>query len=93
MAYGYKPEIFRDRLDRYLLLKIRGCIAQQYYYISKNGYRMMRAEALKIVSRPEVRVLCKRYPSSMLPVKHRLFFDFIRYKLIDLIFLFYKISS
>lgn len=93
LAYGYEPEIFRNRLDRYLLLKIRGCIAQQYYYISKNGYRMMRAEALTIVSSPEVRVLCKRYPSSRLPVKHHLFFNLIRYKLIDLIFLFYKISS
>lgn len=93
LAYGYKSAIFRDRLDRYLLLKIRGCIAQQYYYISKNGYRMMRTEARKIVSRPEVRAFCKRYPSSMLPIKHRLFFNLVRYKLVDLIFLLYKISS
>lgn len=92
LTYGYKQEIFRDRLDRYLLLKIRGCIAQQYYYISKNGYRMMRAEAMKIVSRPEVRAFCKRYPSLLLPMKHRLFFNLIRYKMIDLIFLLFKIA-
>ena len=93
LAYGYKPEIFRDRLDRYLLLKIRGCIAQQYYYVATNGYRKMRAEAMKIVSRPEVRAFCKRYPSHLLPMKHRLFFNLVRYKLVDLIFLLYKIAS
>ena len=92
LAYGYKPEIFRDRLDRYLLLKIRGCIAQQYYYVSSNGYRKMRAEAMKIVSSPEVRAFCKRYPSRLLPMKHRLFFNLIRYKMIDLIFLLFKIA-
>lgn len=92
LTYGYKQEIFRDRLDRYLLLKIRGCIAQQYNYISKNGYGMMRAEAMKIVSCTEVRAFCKRYPSHLLPMKHRLFFNLIRYKMIDLIFLLFKIA-
>ena len=70
LAYGYKAEIFKSRLDRYLLLKIRGCISQQYNYISKNGYGMMRAEAMKIVSCPEVRSFCKRYLSHLLPMKH-----------------------
>lgn len=93
LAAGYKEEKFGNRLDRYLLLKIRGCISQQFNYISTNGYAMMRAEAMKIVSCPEVRAFCKRYPSHLLDMKHRLFFNLVRYKMVDLLFLLLKIAK
>lgn len=93
LAHGYQEELFRNRLDRYLLLKIRACISQQQNNVATNGYGMMRQEAMKIVSCPEVRVFCKRYPSHLLPLKHRLFFNMVRFKMIDLIFLLLKISK
>lgn len=93
LAVGYKEDMFRNRLDRYLLLKIRACISQQYNYVSANGYAMMRREAMKIVSCPEVRAFCKRYPHHLLDMKHRLFFNLVRYKMVDLIFLLFKIAK
>lgn len=93
LAHGYKKEQFKDRLDRYLLLKIRACISQKQKYISANGYKTMRREAMKIVSCPEVRAFCKRYPSHLLKMKHRLFFNLVRYKMVDVIFLLFKISK
>lgn len=92
-AQGYSKEQFIDRLDRYLLLKIRACISQQYAYIPQNGYRRMRKEARRIVSCIEVREFCRRYPSHLLKMKHRLFFSLVRYKLVDLIFLLFKING
>ena len=93
LAHGYQEKQFRNRIDRYLLLKIRACISQQQNYVATNGYGMMKREAMKIVSCPEVRAFCKRYPSHLLPLKHRLFFNMVRFKMIDLIFLLLKISK
>lgn len=93
LTYGYNEEMFRNRLDRYLLLKIRACISQQQNYISENGYVMMRKEAMKIVCSSEVRSFCKRYPSCLLGMKHRLFFNLVRFKMIDIIFLLLKLSK
>lgn len=93
LAHGYDALQFQTRLDRYLLLKIRACVSQQYQYISQNGYGLMRTEAMKIVSAPEVRYLCKRYPYSLLKLKHRLFFNLIKFKMVDLLFLLFKISK
>lgn len=92
IAYGYAEDQFQVRLDRYLLLKIRACVSQQYNYINEQGYCLMRGEAMKIVSSQEVRTFCKRYPSSLLPLKHKLFFNLIRFKLVDIFFLLFKIS-
>lgn len=93
MAQGYSKGQFTNRLDRYLLLKIRACISQQYAYISKNGYRRMRKETQKIVACPEVIDFCRRYPSHLLRIKHRLFFTLVKYKLVDMIFLLFKINK
>lgn len=93
LVHGYKEEQFQIRLDRYLLLKIRACVSQQYNYISENGYGLMRKEAMKIVSTPEVRDLCKRYPSQQLGLKHKLFFSLIRFKMVGFLFLLFKISK
>lgn len=93
LAYGYTQKQFRNRLDRYLLLKIRGCVSQQYAYISQHGYGMMRQEAMKIVSSPEVRAFCHRYPAHLLKIKHKLFFMLVKYKMIDLLFLLLKINK
>ena len=93
LSHGYQENQFRNRLDRYLLLKIRACISQQQNYVETNGYGTMRRETMKIVSCPEVRAFCKRYPSQLLPLKHRIFFNFVRFKMIDLIFLLLKISK
>lgn len=92
LAQGYSKEQFRNRLDRYLLLKIRACISQQHAYIPQNGYMRMRKEARRIVSCIEVREICRRYPSHLLKMKHRLFFTLVRYKMVDLIFLLFKIN-
>ena len=89
---GYTKTLFMNRLDRYLMLKIRACISQQYAYIPQNGYLMMRKEAKNIVSCKEVREFCRRYPSNQLKMKHRAFFNLVRYELVDLIFLLFKIA-
>lgn len=89
---GYTKTLFMNRLDRYLMLKIRACISQQYAYIPQKGYLMMRKEAKNIVSCKEVREFCRRYPSNQLKMKHRAFFNLIRYELVDLIFLLFKIT-
>lgn len=93
IMHGYYEHQFQSRLDRYLLLKIRACISQQYQYISQNGYRMMRTGAMRIVSSKVTRDFCCRYPSSQLKPKHRLFFNLIRFKMVDLLFLLLKISK
>lgn len=93
LAYGYTQEQFRNRLDRYLLLKIRGCVSQQYAYISRNGYGMMRREAMKIVASSEVRAFCHRYPWHLLKVKHKIFFILVNLRMVDLIFLLFKING
>lgn len=93
IEYGYNESQFQIRLDRYLLLKIRACISQQYHYIYLNGYCMMRREAMKIVSSEIVRDFCVRYPYSQLKLKHLSFFILVKLKLIDVIFLFFKLCK
>ena len=92
LAQGYSKALFMNRLDRYLMLKIRACISQQYAYIPQHGYRKMRKEAKDAVYCNKVREFCRRYPSHLLRMKHRVFFNLVRYKLVDLIFLLFKIG-
>lgn len=92
ISYGYNDSQFQARLDRYLLLKIRACISQQYQYVGKYGYGQMKKESMKIVSSPEVRDLCMRYPSNRLKIKHRIFFSLIKMKMVNILFLLFKIG-
>lgn len=89
---GYDEDTFLPRLDRYLLLKIRACISQQYRYISKNGLSKMRSEAKKILESMAVRELVQRYPYKCLKIKHKVFFLLVKWKLVDVIFFMFRVT-
>lgn len=92
ITHKFTETEYRHRLDRYLLLKIRSCVHQQEIFASVYGYWRMRYEALTILKSPEVRSFIDRYPYKKLRLKHKLFFLMIKYKMIDVIFLLFKIG-
>lgn len=89
---GYDEGVFLNRIDRYLLLKIRACITQQYKYIKINGLRRMRNETKKILNSVLVRELVKRYPYRRLKIKHKAFFLLVKWRLVDAIFFMFYVN-
>ncbi len=92
-AAGFSEVEYKNRLDRYLLLKIRSCISQQYAYIGIYGYKRMKNAVDFIVNNREVREFCKRYPYKKLDIKHWLFFIMVKYKLVHILFFLNKIQK
>lgn len=84
---------YRNRLDRYLLMKTRVCISQQVRYINLLGYKVSRQNIKDIINSQEVDKLLYSYPYKLLPVKHRLFFLLLKYHLYDLIIFLFKLSK
>lgn len=87
---GLRENLFINRLDRYLLLKIRVCLFQQYKFIGTYGYGKMRQTAMQIICNENVRSFVSRYPFQKLCLKHKLFFILVKYKCVDLVFLLFS---
>lgn len=90
---GFSERDYRDRLDRYLFLKLRSCLSQQYVYVPTNGYKAMRGQVKRIVGKHEVREFVHRYPAELLPLKFRLFFWLVKLGNPELLFLLFKIRK
>lgn len=87
---GFVESDYRNRLDRYFLLKIRACLSQHARYIKKYGYKIMRHRSYAIVNHECVRSLVQRFPYQKLDFKHKLFFVLLKYKLVDIILMLLK---
>ena len=81
---------YRNRLDRYLQLKIRACIAQQAHFIKEYGYIKMRSAANAIINDTNVRAFVNRFPYRKLHLKHKIFFLLLKYKCVDILLLILK---
>ena len=88
---GFSKHEYLNRVDRYLLLKIRACISLLALFSNRYGYRIMRKSAKIILNTSEVREMVSRYPYQELPLKHRLFFLMVEWKIVDLLLIMYKI--
>ena len=51
----------------------------------------MRKSAKIILNTSEVKEMVSRYPYQELPLKHRLFFLMVKWKIVDLLLIMYKI--
>ena len=85
---GYGEAEFRTRLNRQLLMKTRVCISQQVTFLKQLGYIKARDNIRDIVQSPEVQAIMKTYPYRLLPMRHRLFFLLVKFRLYDLLILF-----
>lgn len=88
--HGFQEYEYKNRLDRYLLLKLRSCLSQQASYISAYGYKTMYKYGMEIINSKPIKALVQRYPYQYLPCKHKVFFLLIKWKLLTLIFLLLK---
>lgn len=87
---GFTDDEYRNRLDRYLQLKIRACIAQQAHFIPQYGYAKMRSAANAIINDTNVRAFVNRFPYRKLHLKHKIFFLLLKYKFVDVLLLILK---
>lgn len=85
IKHHYTETEYRNRLDRYFQLKIRACIAQQAHFVNQYGYRQMRLSAKLIINDINVRAFVNRFPYKELPIKHKIFFLLLKYKMVDLL--------
>lgn len=87
---GYGEAEFRTRLNRQLLMKTRVCISQQVTFLKQLGYIKARDNIRDIVQSPEVQAIMKTYPYRLLPMRHRLFFLLVKFRLYDLLIVLFK---
>ena len=87
---GFREFEYKNRLDRYLQLKTRACIAQCAKRIHEKGYINMRNEVLKIVNNSVVRDYLHRFPYHELHFHHKIFFLLLKYRMVDLLLLLLK---
>lgn len=78
---GFSEDEFRVRLNRQLLMKVRACISQQVVYINQLGLITAHKNIGKIVMTNEVQAIIHSYPFQLLPLRHRLFFLMLKFKL------------
>lgn len=90
---GYGEAEFRTRLDRQLLMKMRGCISQQITFLKQLGYSKARCNIRDIVQAPEIQTIMKIYPYRLLPMRHRLFFLLVKFRFYDLLIVLFKIKK
>lgn len=83
----YSEEQFKNRLNRQLILKARGCISQQVCFMHQLGYLTARKNIAKIVESKEIDDILNTYPYQSLPIKHRLFFLLMKWQSYDLLIL------
>lgn len=87
---GYSEAEFRTRLNRQLLMKTRVCISQQITFLKQLGYSKARCNIRDIVQAPEVQTIMNTYPYHLLPMRHRLFFLLVKFRLYDLLMVLFK---
>lgn len=87
---GYSEAEFRTRLNRQLLMKTRVCISQQVTFLKQLGYIKARDNIRDIVQSPEVQAIMNTYPYRLLPMRHRLFFLLVKFRLYDLLIVLFK---
>ena len=87
---GYGEAEFRTRLNRQLLMKTRVCISQQVTFLKQLGYIKARDNIRDIVQSPEVQAIMKTYPYRLLPMRHRLFFLLVKFRLYDLLIVLFQ---
>lgn len=90
---GLQESFFIERLDRYLLLKIRSCLSQQYKFIGTYGRKKMKQAAQKILCANEVSLMLARYPYHQLCIKHKVFFILCKYKCVFLLFCLFGVAE
>jgi glycosyltransferase involved in cell wall biosynthesis len=89
----FKKKQYLLQLDRYLLLKIRGCIMQQVIFMDNLTYNCVIEKIKEICDKPEVKNMVNHYPYHLLPFKHKCFFLFLKYKLYALIIVLFKFAK
>lgn len=82
---GLKFEDYVNRVDRYLLLKLRVCICHYLRHTKKSDYITRRQSVKQMILEPRVREMVKRYPYGKLDFAHKTFFLLVKYKIVDLI--------
>lgn len=82
---GFVFEEYVNRVDRYLLLKLRVCISQYLRHTKKTGYFQRRQNVRQMIMEPRVREMVRRYPYYKLDYAHKTFFLFVKYKFVDLV--------
>lgn len=86
--------LFKLRLQRTILLHIRGAISQEFKYDKKR--KNVEFKIAEILDTDYVRELFVSYPLSKLPLKHRIFYGTIKtrcYWLMKLVFKLKEVSS
>ena len=84
---GFVFEEYVNRVDRYLLLKLRVCISQYLRHTKKISYFKRRLNVKQMIMEPRVRDIVCRYPYSKLDYAHKTFFLLVKFKCVDLIFI------
>lgn len=82
---GLVYEEFVNRVDRYLLLKLRVCIGHYLRHTKKSNYLKRRYSVKQMILEPRVREMASRYPYGKLDYAHKSFFLLVKYKLVDLV--------
>lgn len=90
---GFDEADFRVRLNRQLLMKTRVCISQQVAFIRQLGYSKVRENICKIVHEPELQTILQTYPYGLLPLRHKLFFLFVKFRFFDMLIFLFKIKK
>lgn len=89
---GYDNAEFKTRLNRQLLMKMRVCILQQVTFLKQLGYINARRNIRDIVKTPEIQMIMKTYPYRLLPMRHKLFFLLVKFRLYDILIVLFKIN-
>lgn len=89
----YGEEEFRNRLNRQLLLKARACISQQIAYLKQLGFDVVWENIARIVQTEEMQTILRTYPYRLLPVRHKLFFLLMKYRLYGLLIRLFKLRN
>ena len=82
---GLSFEEFANRVDRYLLLKLRVCISHYLRHTKNSSYFKRRCNVKQMIIEPRVREMASRYPYSKLDFAHKSFFLLVKYKMVDLV--------
>ena len=90
---GYDEKDFRTRLNRQLLMKTRACISQQVAFIRQLGYSKARENICKIVHASELQTILQTYPYGLLPLRHKLFFLFVKFRFYDMLIFLFKLKK
>lgn len=90
---GFVLDEFIERIDRYLLLKLRVCIRQYLQHSNKESYFSKRRVIKEMIMNQRIRCIVERYPYYEMDYAHKTFFLLAKYHLIDLIIILLKIQN